>query len=118
MLFLFAALLIDTFALIGIYFSSANTTPLYGKPPYRLFGIFVMKHLLITFVSGAIIGVISDVRPICLATFYGTVFQFVLGQIIHIMFSTKTMLLYKLGLGMQPDGTGRLAAAIMKKKDS
>src|SRR5438874_13765946 len=98
-----AAFIIDVIALICVYLTPSNKTPLYGTPPYRVGGIFVIKHLIITIVTGAMIGSLSDVKPMWLAIFYGILFQFVAGQAIHLFLGTKTMLLYKIGLSEMPD---------------
>jgi hypothetical protein len=111
--FFLAALLIDSFAMIGIFFTPANKTPLCGTPPHRIWGIFVSKHLIITAVTGTMIGLLSDVDPRWQAAVLGTIFQFITGQLIHLMFGTKTMLLYKCGLSRIPDGTGRLATPVL-----
>jgi len=111
-----AAFIIDAIALIAIYLMPANKTPSYGIPPDRIGGIFVSKHLVITIVTGAMIGLMSDVESRWLGILYGIIFQFIVGQIVHILFGTKTMLLYKLGLSEMPDGTGRLASPVLQQK--
>lgn len=107
-----AAFILDGIAMIAIYLSSANQTPLCGTPPYRLFGIFVIKHLMITMVTGTMIGLMSDLRSRYMAILYGILFQFFVGQLIHLVFGVNTMLLYNLGLSGIPDGTGRLATPV------
>ena len=109
------ACIVNLIALCAIYVSPINQTPLYGVPSYRIGGIFVPKHLIIVAASGILIGSLSDIRPLHWAIVYGTVFQFALGQIIHLALGTKTMLLYKLGLAEKPDGTGRLAVPVLKQ---
>lgn len=110
-----AALIVNLLAMIAIYFSTINDTPLCGTPPHRIGGIFVPKHLVITVVSGTIIGWfsrLSNIRPIWQTIVRGIVFQFIIGQLIHFLFGVKTMLLYRCGLSGIPDGTGRLATPV------
>jgi hypothetical protein len=106
-------LLLDAL-IIGIIFlcTNPNSTPLHGKPPYRICGIFVIKHIIITFVSGSLIGYLSDLRPIGRAIFFGIAFQFFFGQLVHCIFNVKTMLLNNVGLSPKPDGTGHLAEPV------
>jgi hypothetical protein len=111
------AAIVNFLALFFIYVSPKYKRPLYGTPPYRLFGIFIIKHLIITVVSGSLIGWFSDIKPVWHAALYGTIFQFFFGQLLHIVFKVKTMLLYKLKLGAEPDGTGRLLTPIQKPQN-
>ncbi len=114
--FIKAAFIVNLVAMIAIYLSPVNEVQLCGTPPYRLCGIFVIKHLLITVVSGTLIGFLSDIEPRWHAVLYGIVFQFVAGQLVHLVFGIKTMLLFKLGLSEIPDGTGRLATPVLCTK--
>ena len=108
--------IVDFLAMVMIYLTPVNEIPLCGTPPYRLWGTFVIKHLVITVVSGTLIGLLSDVSPRWRAILYGIVCQFVVGQLIHLVLGTKTMFLYKLGLSEIPDGTGRLATPVLCTK--
>lgn len=114
--FLKAVLFINSLAMFAIFLSDSNKTPLNGIPPYRIGGIFVAKHILITFISGTIIALMSDKEPstaLWCVILYGILFQFFAGQLIHLCFGVKTMLLYKMGLSVIPDGTGRLATPVL-----
>jgi len=109
-----ASTIVNLIALFFIYLSPTNKIPLYGTQPCRIGGIFVIKHLIITLVSGSLIGWLSGIDPLWHAILYGTLSQFIIGQVLHIVLKVKTMLLYKLGLSQKPDGTGRLAVPILK----
>jgi hypothetical protein len=109
-----ACVIVNTIALFLIALTPKNETPVYGTPPFRLFGIFVVSHLVIAFVSGSMIGWLSSIRPKPWAMFLGIVAQFVIGQAIHMLFGVPTMLLFQLGFGLEPNGTGHLAEPVLQ----
>jgi hypothetical protein len=104
-----ALIVVNFVALFVVALTPKNIVPVRGTPPKRLCGIYVVKHLVITLVSGALVAYFSNPRPFGNALFWTVLHEFFLGQVIHIVMRVKTMQLYMLGLSQKPDGTGRLA---------
>ena len=100
-----ALFVVNAVILFLIFLSSPNVTPVRGEPSSRLFGIFATKDVILTIISGVVVGLLSDTKYIM----HGILWQFVIGTAIHIALGVKTMPLYMLGISAKPDGTGRLA---------
>jgi hypothetical protein len=102
---------VNFIALCLIYVMPKNEQPLRCPfselPPSRLLGIFSTRDIIITVIAGSLVGWLSNTN-----IFLAIIYEFAVGQIVHIIFRTKTMPLYKLGLSDKPDGTGRLANPI------
>lgn len=67
----------------------------------RLFGIFSIRDIITTVLIGGFLGYYTKVGII-----KGIIIEFLIGQVLHIIYSVKTKPLYLLGLSNAPDGTG------------
>jgi hypothetical protein len=101
--------IVNSIALILVHLTKYYKEPLRckGPPPRRFFGLFSVRDVIITSISGGLVAYFSDTHFL-----YGVLGEFILGQFVHLLFGARTKILYVFGLCPNPNGTGYLAAPI------